>query len=85
MEEYKVTIKPSAFKELDDIPKKITQQIVKRIKQLSSNPRPVGTQKLSGQERYRIRQGDYRVVYCISDATKTVDVVKIAHRREEYL
>lgn len=84
MAEYKITIKPSAFKELDGIPQKITQQIVKRIGQLGANPRPIGCQKLSGQERYRIRQGDYRVVYGISDSTKTVDIVKIAHRREVY-
>ena len=85
MAEYKITIKPSALKELDGIPKKIVQQIVKRIKQLGINPRPVGCQKLSGQEAYRIRQGDYRVVYGINDTTKTVDVVKIGHRREVYL
>jgi mRNA interferase RelE/StbE len=83
--EYKITIKPSALKELDGIPKKIAQQIVRRIQQLSSNPRPVGSQKLCGQERYRIRQGGYRVVYGIRDHEKIVDVVKIAHRREVYL
>lgn len=85
MAEYKLTIKPSALKELDGIPKKILQQIIKRIGQLASNPRPVGCKTLSGQERYRIRQGDYRVVYGINDPAKTVDVVKVAHRREVYL
>jgi mRNA interferase RelE/StbE len=83
--EYKITIKPSALKELNGIPKKILQQIVKRIGQLASNPRPIGCKKLSGQERYRIRQGDYRVVYGISDSLKTVDIVKVAHRRDVYL
>ena len=82
VEEYKITIKPSAIKELGDIPKKIAQQIVKRVWQLALSPRPAGSQKLSGQDRYRIRQGDYRVVYGINDLIRTVDVVKIGHRRE---
>ena len=85
MAEYRIEIKPSALRELERIPKKIAQQIVKRIRFLSENPRPAGCQKLSGQERYRVRQGDYRVVYGIDDSTKFVDVVKIAHRREVYL
>lgn len=82
MAEYRITIKPSALKELEEIPKKIARQLIKRIGLLSANPRPVGCQKLSGQERYRIRQGDYRVVYGIEDLTKYVDIIKIAHRRE---
>lgn len=84
MEEYSLTIKPSALKELEGVPKKIAQQIVKRIKSLAMNPRPTGSQKLSGRERYRVRQGDYRVIYGIDDSKKLVDVVKIAHRREVY-
>ena len=83
--EYKITIKPSAIKELEDIPKKIAQLIVKRVWQLALSPRPIGSQKLSGQDRYRIRQGDYRVVYGINDLIRTVDVVKIGRRREVYL
>jgi len=85
VEEYKIAIKPSALKELDGTQKKIAQQIVKRIWGLSTNPRTIGCQKLSGQERYRIRQGDYRVVYAITDSTRTVEIVKIGHRREVYL
>ena len=85
MAEYKVTIKTSALRELEEIPKKIAQQIVKRIRLLSENPRHMGSQKLSGQERFRIRQGDYRIVYGINDSAKIVDIVKIAHRREVYL
>ena len=84
MAEYKIVIKPSALKELEGIPKKILQQIIKRISLLASDPRPIGCKKLSGQERYRIRQGDYRVVYGISDSAMTVDVVKVGHRREVY-
>ena len=84
MGKYKILIKPSALKELERIPKKIAQQIVKRVRTLEDNPRPPGSQKLSGQERYRIRQGDYRVVYGIDDANQLVDAVKVAHRREAY-
>jgi len=83
--EYNITIKPSALKELEDVPKKIAQQIVKRIGHMGSNPRPIGCQKLSGQERYRIRQGDYRIIYGINDSTKAIDVIKIGHRRKVYL
>ena len=84
MAKYSVSIKPSALKELGDIQKKIAQQIAKKIGALTDNPRPMNSQKLSGQERYRIRHGDYRVVFGIDDSTKSVDVVKIAHRREVY-
>ena len=85
MAKYSISIKPSALKELGDIQKKIAQQIAKKIGGLAENPRPMGSQKLSGQERYRLRQGDYRIVYGIDDSNKTVDVVKIAHRREVYM
>ncbi len=84
MAEYSITIKPSAVKELGFIPKKISQLIVKRIQRLGTDPRPPGSQKLSAQERYRIRQGDYRVIYGIDDSTKVVDIVKISHRRDVY-
>ena len=84
MGKYKVLIKPSAVKELDDIPKKDLQKITQKIRDLSENPRPHGCQKLSGEKKYRIRQGDYRVIYSIDDDRLTVLVVKVAHRREVY-
>ncbi len=84
MAKYKVTIKKSAAKELEDIPKKDLRKIVKRIQSLAENPRPTGSQKLSGQEQYRIRQGDYRIVYSIDDEDSIVDIIKIGHRREVY-
>lgn len=84
MERYRVLIKISALKELEDIPQKILRQITRRIQFLSESPRPSGCEKLSGQERYRLRQGDYRIPYEISDKAKSVDVVKVAHRREVY-
>jgi mRNA interferase RelE/StbE len=76
--------KRSAIKDLDPIPKKGLQRIIKRIESLKANPRPPGCEKLSGQERYRIRQGTSRMVYSIPDDELTVSVVKIGHRREVY-
>ncbi len=84
MVKYKITLKKSAARELENIPKKDLQRIIKRIQSLAENPRPHGAQKLSGQERFRIRQGDYRIVYSIEDKNSIIDIVKIGHRREIY-
>ncbi len=84
MESYRVLIKPSAVKEIEAIPGKDRARIAKRIATLSDNPRPPGSEKLSAQEKYRVRQGPYRVVYSVSDAELTVLVVKVGHRREVY-
>ena len=64
------------------MPKKDRLRLVTKISALGSDPRPLGSEKLSAQEQYRIRQGNYRVVYSISDSEKTVLVVKVGHRRE---
>ena len=85
MGRFRVLIKPSAKKELIAVAtKKDRQRIVRRIQSLSENPRPSGCQKLSGYDRYRIRQGHYRIVYEIRDLEVTVIVIKIGHRREVY-
>lgn len=84
MAKYNLTIKKSAAKELQDIPKKDLLKIIKRIQSLVENPRPAGSQKLSARQQYRIRQGDYRIIYSIDDKDFVVDVVKIGHRREIY-
>ena len=84
MASYRVLIKPSAARELEAIPKKDRARIAARITSFADNPRPTGSEKLSDQEQYRVRQDPYRVVYSISDAEKTVLVVKVAHRREVY-
>ena len=84
MVKYRITIKKSAVKELEDIPKKDLPKIVKRIQSLAQNPRPDGSQKLSNKEQYRVRQGDYRIVYSIEDKESLIDIVKIGHRREIY-
>jgi mRNA interferase RelE/StbE len=84
MAEYKVYFKRSVLKDLDAISKKDLQRIIERIELLKENPRPSGCEKLSGQERYRVRQGNYRIVYSIHDDVLTVWVVKIGHRRDVY-
>ncbi len=84
MASYRLLIKPSAAKELEQIPKKDRQRIVARIDALAEQPTPSGCEKLSGQDRYRIRQGDYRAVDSIDDQDCTVRIVKIGHRREVY-
>ena len=84
MEKYKIEIKESAVKELDSIPRKDLKKIVQKIRFLSDNPRPNGCVKLSGRERYRIRQGDYRILYSIENEILVVYVIKIGHRKEVY-
>ena len=84
MGKYKVLIKPSAARELENIPKTDLKRITKRIQNLSEIPRPSGCEKLSGEGRYRIRQGPYRIVYSIDDKSQEVLVVKVGHRCEVY-
>jgi mRNA interferase RelE/StbE len=81
---YKIFIKPSAAKELEALPKKDRLRIVEKIRGLSGNPRPPGCEKLSGEEKYRIRQGDYRVLYSIQEDEVIITIVKVGHRREVY-
>ena len=84
MANYNVLIKRSAAKELEGLPPKIRRQVAAKVAGLAVTPRPQGVEKLSGQEKYRIRQGDYRVLYSIDDTAETVMVVKIGHRRDVY-
>jgi len=77
-------IKRSAAKELDELPKKERRRIVERIQALAEEPRPRGSEKLSGQEKYRLRQGNLRILYEIDDPSLSVTIVKIGHRREVY-
>ena len=84
MAKYEISVKKSAVKELEDIPKKELQKIIKKIKSLSSDPRPQGSQKLSQREQYRIRQGDYRIIYSVQDDDLTVHIIKVGHRKEIY-
>ena len=85
MAKYEVFIKPSAAKGLEGVgTKKDRQRIVARIREFVENPRPPGFQKLSGADKYRVRCGNYRIVYSINDDELLVQVVKIGHRREVY-
>ena len=79
---YKIYFRQSVLKDLAKIPKRELQRIIKRIEKLGSDPRPQGCEKISGQDRFRIRQGSYRIIYSIQDDKLTIWVVKIGHRRE---
>ena len=82
---YKIQIKPSAVREIEAIPqKKQRQRIIARIRALTNNPRPRGVEKLSGLDRYRVRQGAYRIIYSIEDDALVVYVVKVGHRSTIY-
>ena len=84
MANYRLLIKPSAAKELEALPAKDRKRIAAKPQRLASEPCPPGTEKLSGQEKYRLRQGDYRVVYSVDDNESAVLIVKIGHRRDVY-
>jgi mRNA interferase RelE/StbE len=84
MAEYRIEIKKSAAKELGKIKGKNQERIIERIRSLAQNPRPAGAKKLSGEEKFRIRQGDYRILYQIFDEIILVVVVKIGHRGDVY-
>ena len=84
MEKYSLVFKKSVAKDLRNIPNKDVKRILKRIDLLLENPRAKGSVKLSGQERYRARQGVYRIVYEIQDFELIVTVVKVAHRGAVY-
>jgi len=81
---YSLFFKDSARKDLDSIPGNDLRRIMERIGNLAANPRPIGCEKLSGQEKYRLRQGNYRIIYSIQDTQLTVWMVKVGHRREVY-
>lgn len=84
MANYELIFKKSVAKDLRPFSKQDVKRILQRIRELATNPRPIGCEKLSGQERYRVRQGVYRIIYEIEDRRLIVMVVKIGHRREIY-
>jgi mRNA interferase RelE/StbE len=81
---YNILIKPSAVKEIENIPQKDRLRIIQKIQGLANNPRPPGCEKLTGENRYRIRQGVYRIVYSSSDTEMHIIIVKVGHRRDVY-
>lgn len=84
MAEYTVQILPSAIKQLQKVPLKNRKAIINKIEELAIEPRPNGVVKLTDREGYRIRKGDYRVIYTIQDEELIVTVIKIAHRKNVY-
>jgi mRNA interferase RelE/StbE len=82
---YDVQMRRSAEKELLDLPDKNAAKIVRKIRLLAEIPRPPAALKLAGfEDRFRLRQGDYRIIYSVDDKNLTVLIVKIGHRREVY-
>ena len=84
MEKYKIEFKKSAVKELKSIPDKDIKKIITKINSLKENPRPDGCIKLTGKEQYRVRQGNYRILYSIEEDKLIIFVVKIGHRKDIY-
>lgn len=84
MASYEIVFKKSVAKDLKKIPKRDVARILKAIKHLAKDPRPPQSKKLSGQERYRLRQGNFRILYSIEDAILVVTVVKVGNRRDVY-
>jgi len=84
MAAYKIFFRQSVLKDIAKIPKRELQRIIKRIENLASDPRPRVCEKISGKDRFRIRQGNCRIVYSIQDDELTIWVIKIGHRRDIY-
>ena len=84
MAAYRLFFKESVQKDLAGIPKKDLRKILGSIKSLAADPRPPGYEKLTGQDRYRLRQGRYRIVYAVQDEERTVTIVKVGHRKDIY-
>ena len=81
---YRIFFKKSVQKDLSAIPKKDLKKVLTRIQSLADDPRPTGCEKLTGQERYRLRQGRYRILYSIQDDELSIWIVKVGHRKDVY-
>ena len=84
MTKYRVYFKPSAEKELRNLPKNIAESAILKIDTLTENPRSRISKKLKGEDSYRLRIGDYRMVYNIDDKYKVITVFRIGHRKDVY-
>ena len=84
MAAYKIYFRESVEKDFSPMPKEDVQKILRRIEALGEDPRPSGCEKLTGQERYRVRQGRYRIAYSIQNEALTVWIVKVGHRKDVY-
>jgi mRNA interferase RelE/StbE len=81
---YELVVRPSVYRDVKGIPPRELKRILERMEALRVDPHPANSVKLSGQESYRIRQGNYRIIYEIEDARRVVVVSKVGHRREIY-
>ncbi len=84
MGRYRIEIKKSAVKEVERLPLKDMKAVLERIECLCENPSPYDCKKLSAEEKYRIRCGNYRILYCIKDDILIIFVVKVGHRKDVY-
>jgi mRNA interferase RelE/StbE len=84
MPKYTIVLTKKAQKQLDKLPDNIAEPIIQMITSLEFNPRPTGCKKLKGREGYRIRKGDYRIIYDIYDSELLIDVITLGHRRDIY-
>jgi len=84
MEPYRIIVKQSVAKDLKKVPQKDVERILSAIQSLAINPRPPQSKKLSGQEKYRLRQENYRILYSIEDRDLVICVVKVGNRRDVY-
>jgi mRNA interferase RelE/StbE len=81
---YQVLIKPTAEKQIAKLPKKIQKQIIIKLRELRLNPRPHDCRKLTNEDLYKLRVGDYRIIYQIQDEILYVTIVRVGHRKEVY-
>jgi len=81
---YKILLKPSSVNDLDRLPDKEVKRILSHIKNLSNDPRPIGIQKLTNEGGYRIRSGNYRILFEIDDKSQTIFIYRIKHRKDVY-
>jgi mRNA interferase RelE/StbE len=81
---YEVLIKPSAVRELEELPRRDRTRVIRRIQNLATEPRPHNCEKLSTEEKYRVRQGNYRIIYSVDDKQSAILIVKIGHRKGVY-
>lgn len=84
MAEYRIEYMPAAVRALRKLPAEAGRRVVAKIEALAGNPRPAGAVKLAGHEAYRVRVGDYRVIYGIADERLVVLIVEVGHRRDVY-
>ena len=85
MDSYSVEVKPAAAKEVEALPNNVLSRVVRKVESLARTPRPAGCKKLKGyKDQWRVRVGDWRVVYIIDDKAKLISVTRIAHRRDVY-